>query len=126
MFNQKVISTLADAVESHSSSFDKSGFMNAVINNAWEERELKDRINHVANCLYDYLPGNYEEAAGVIQKVSKDLPAGFEQMPLPTYVEHYGVNDFNISMKTLEVITQGSTGEFAVRPFIKEGFRLKH
>ncbi|MBD80118.1 MAG: hypothetical protein CL840_14490 [Crocinitomicaceae bacterium] len=120
MFHRKVIEALAHAIKTNDKAFKSNQFVNAVIDNQWEKRELKDRIFHTAVSLAEFLPNDYEKATVIIQKASKILPAGFEQMPLPTYVEHYGVNHFNTSMKTLEIITQGSTGEFAIRPFLKK------
>ena len=39
-------------------------------------------------------------------------------MFLPDFIEVYGIDDFKIAMKAIEEITQFTSCEFAVRPFI--------
>jgi len=39
---------------------------------------------------------------------------------LAKYVEDYGLNDFELSIKALEAITQRNTSEYAIRPFIQK------
>lgn len=50
---------------------------------------------------------------------------GLEYMFLPDYIETYGINDYEHSVKCMEFVTRFTSCEFAVRPFIvKYGDRM--
>ena len=120
LFNSKVVEAIADSTVKFHPEFNVRQYVGKVLNENWEDKELKERISHIAVSLKDFLPSDYKKACVILEKVSEDLPSGFEQMPLPTFIEFHGLNDFKTSINTLEKITQGSTGEFAIRPFLKE------
>ena len=42
---------------------------------------------------------------------------GLEHMFIPDYIEVYGIDHFDLSMKAFETVTQFVSCEFAVRPF---------
>jgi len=119
LFNENVVTAIAESAEKYDKDFKKQEFIDSVLDSEWEIRELKDRINFIAFCLGDYLTKDFKQASSTIEKMSEELPSGFEQMPLPTFIELFGLDHFDVSLKTLEKITKGSTGEFAIRPFLK-------
>lgn len=41
-------------------------------------------------------------------------------MPIAKFVEKYGLNDFEVSMKAIEEITKRNTGEYTIRPFLEQ------
>ncbi len=41
-------------------------------------------------------------------------------MPIGKFVEKYGLDNFDISIKAIEEITKRNTGEYAIRPFIRK------
>jgi len=45
---------------------------------------------------------------------------GYWLMPIAKFVEKYGLDDFNVSMKAIEEITKRNTGEYTIRPFIEK------
>lgn len=49
------------------------------------------------------------------QKITE---SSLEFMFFPDYIETYGINHFNTSIKALEFVTQFTSCEFAARPFI--------
>jgi 3-methyladenine DNA glycosylase AlkC len=69
---------------------------------------------------YRHLPPDFDKAVAILEKVAPKNPAGFEQLIGPTFVEFYGLEHFERSMLALSRLTRFSTGEFAIRPFIKK------
>lgn len=106
--------------------FDRDEFMGNIHDEQWEERELKDRMKHIRQSLTPYLSDDFEHATAdiiqLIQQIEKSLLAScrLEFMFLPDYVAKHGIENFEVSVHALERITQFTSCEFAVRPFIKE------
>jgi 3-methyladenine DNA glycosylase AlkC len=105
-------------------AFDKKKFIRLIFDAEWESRELKERMKHTASVLHRFFPGNFEDTAKMIEKLIIALrrhgvtKSSLEYMFLPDYVETYGLDHYAISVKALEYITQFTSCEFAVRPFI--------
>ncbi|MCB0480821.1 MAG: DNA alkylation repair protein [Flavobacteriales bacterium] len=119
MFTPNVVKAISVAVKEYYPSFDATGFEKSVLDDTWSDLELKARIAHITQNLRRFMSNNVPEALKVIEKVSKALPSGFEQITLPTFVEFYGLEHFEDSMRTMKSITAGSTCEFAIRQFLK-------
>jgi 3-methyladenine DNA glycosylase AlkC len=41
-------------------------------------------------------------------------------MPIGKYIEIYGLNNFEVSMRAIEEVTKRNTGEYAIRPFLRK------
>ncbi len=41
-------------------------------------------------------------------------------MPVGKYIEKYGLEHFDISIKAIEELTKRNTGEYAIRPYIRK------
>ena len=99
-------------------------FITKIFDAHWEQKELKDRMRHTANVLHYFLPESFDKASEIIQQLSLTLMQkptkgdGLAYLFLPDYIERYGINYFDVSVKTIELVTQLSSCEFAVRPFI--------
>ena len=118
-YNPALISSLGDALQQAYTPFDIEGFTAFVFDAEWGEKELKDRMKHVAVSMFNFLPDDFSQAIEVLKSASPNF-GGFEFMFFPTYVELYGLDRFDISIPALEFFTQFSSSEFAVRPFIKQ------
>lgn len=112
-------------------SFDIQKFKNLIFDQTWESRELKDRMKHTSNVLHNFLPKDFENATQIIEKIinklhqSKFTETSIEFMFFPHYIETYGINHFETAVKSIEFVTQFTSCEFAVRPFIvKYGDRM--
>lgn len=84
----------------------------------WEEMEFKDRYQKIASQLGQSLNGSYSEQ---LEKV-KIIGANFTRLKgfaFPDFIRQYGLKDFNISLDALAYLTEFSTSEFAIRPFIE-------
>lgn len=103
--------------------FDKRQFLQQVRDDAWEERELKQRMKHIALVLHQFLPGQYDQGIEKIYSLitalrKNDIKGGLEYMIFTEYVENFGLEHYNTSMEAMEFITQFISCEYAIRPFI--------
>lgn len=103
--------------------FDKKRFLKKVYDDAWEGRELKQRMKHIALVLHEFMPAKYEQAIGKIRDIITALRkngtnGGLEYMIFTEYVDNFGIDHYDTSMEAFEFITQFISCEFAIRPFI--------
>ncbi len=105
-------------------SLNKKAFIAAVFDSDWDNRELKQRMKHLAHVLHQQLHQNYSKDIETIidlihlLKVQRDNHQSFEYLFLAEYVEIYGQEDVVLSMNAIEEITQYTSCEFAIRPFL--------
>ena len=107
--------------------FNKNNFVK-VVDQGVTELELKDRVQFISNCLFEYLGADYSTGINtLLQILGPENPKEIDMfkeyywiMPIAKYVEDYGLEDYSLSMKALEAITQRNTSEYAIRPFIKK------
>ncbi|TEW56026.1 DNA alkylation repair protein [Psychromonas sp. RZ22] len=118
VYNQLYITNVATVIHEVYPDFKKTDFIHAVFNNQWKDKELKARTFHIAQQLHHFITLEYKQAVGIIQQVAKHF-THYEGMFIPTFVELYGLDEFKISVKALAYITQFSSAEFAIRPFIE-------
>ncbi|WP_207510524.1 DNA alkylation repair protein [Longitalea luteola] len=105
--------------------FDKKKFKRLLFIDAFESMELKERMKHTARCMHPFMPEKFGAASVKILFAILDrwrtheFPrGGLEHMFLPDYVETFGLDDYDNSVRALEHITQYVSCEFAVRPFL--------
>ena len=124
VYNKVFITNFSTAIEQVIPAFDKNVFFNDVFDNDWDTKELKQRMRHITLALKKQLPSNYDEMLTVVLKIVKQLQnnaineQSFEWMFLPEFIELYGLDDFISSVNAFEILTQFTSCEFAVRPFI--------
>jgi 3-methyladenine DNA glycosylase AlkC len=120
MFSQESVGALAQALASVYSPFPVERFLDGVFDRNWEGLALKGRVRQITLTLGRLLPADYPHALKIL---SLALPAlqsqGFEKMVFPDFVEVYGLDDWDSSLKALEYFTQHVSAEFAIRPFIE-------
>ena len=81
-------------------------------------------MSHTADILYQFLPAEFDKANQIIIKLIEHLKEkgikekSIEFMFLPEYIAKYGIDDFKSCIKAIEIVTQFTSCEFAVRPFI--------
>ena len=117
VYTKNYIKNLALKIKEHNNNFEIDDFINSIFDKTWQELELKQRMRYIAITLDKYLPFSYEEQLKILKLVSKDF-SSFEAMFFQDFVEVFGLDDFEESMKALEVFTQDSSSEFAIRQFI--------
>ena len=119
MYNQKTLRELALSVQSVYHSFLVDEFLKAIMDEMWDELELKARMRKISTMLGKYLPADYKKAISILDQIVADH-SGFIGVVFPDFVEVYGQGHehWDLSIAALERYTVYSTAEFAVRPFI--------
>ncbi|MDG1475827.1 MAG: DNA alkylation repair protein [Vicingaceae bacterium] len=118
-YNKAFIEELSRKLKFVSTDFDTNSFNQSIINSDWEHRELKDRMRFITTNINTHLNFSYPKQIKILSKVVADY-RGLKGMVFPDFVQVYGLNDLNTSLKAMELFTQYSTAEFAIRPFIEK------
>ena len=117
LYSKEFIKKLANRLFLAFTNFEKEDFINTIFDISWQNLELKQRMRHIAITLNKYLPLSYKKQLEILKEVKKDF-TGLEAMIFQDFVEVFGLDDFDESMKALEVFTQDASSEFAIRQFI--------
>lgn len=118
-FNKETITNFSEEVKKVYKNFDNNKFIDKVLDDGFFNLELKARMRKITVTLGEFLPKDYSEAINLLDGVKENHKnTGLFGMVLPDFVEVYGIDYFDISVKALEKYTKGSSSEFAVRPFI--------
>lgn len=121
VFTRPLLERVAEALKEAEPGFRPDSFLEHVFDEEWADRELKQRIRHIAEALGATLSPRYPEAVRTLEAISGRFQ-GFEYLFFPDFVERFGLADehWDISVAALERFTSGSSSEFAVRPFIRQ------
>jgi len=104
--------------------FDRKKFTDLIFDETWNGKELKDRMKHTSGILHHFMPKDFGLAAFIIESIIEKLKengiseGGIEFIFFPDYIETFGIEHFESSVKSIEYVTQFISCEFAVRPFI--------
>ncbi|TRZ35815.1 hypothetical protein CEQ21_09285 [Niallia circulans] len=117
IYNLQFITSLEDVITIHYPAFDKSAFRTKLFEAEWEELALKERMRQITLSLAFVLPQDYKQAIAILRKCAPSF-TGLGGIIFPDFVEQYGLEDWELSVETLAFLTEFSTSEFAVRPFL--------
>lgn len=117
IYSRENVELISGRIKKYYEEFDEQSFLKKVLNNKWESLELKERMRHITEVMHSEIKLDYKKSIKVLNKVSESH-SGFEMMILPDYVELYGLESFDISVKALKKYTSCCSSEFAVRHFI--------
>lgn len=118
-YTKAYIAKLAKEINSHANNFSKDDFLKSVLNKDWEHKELKARMSHISDNIYQYLNQDYKKTVSILCKIAPEFD-GFEGMFAPHLIQTYGLDHWDLSIKALAQITPHASAEFAVREFIKK------
>ncbi len=119
LIDRKSVGVIAEAVATARPGLVAEAIVRDVFDDAWEQRELKQRIRHVAVTLHAHLDSDYPSALAVLRRAADGLEeTGFAAMAFNDFVEEYGLDHLEDSLAALEQFTILVSAEFAVRPFI--------
>lgn len=106
-------------VQSAYKAFDTPAFIAAMMDETWEVLPLKARTRRISETLGTFLPSPYENALDILYAIA-DSCAGFPYLFFPDFVAVYGKAEKRreLSLNALELFTQKSSSEFAIRSFI--------
>lgn len=119
IYNKDYISSFANLVREVYPNYEIDQFYHLVFSSNWDEKALKERMRHITICIKQTFPADYRKSLDILSKVIELMPNnGLANLIFPDFVEVYGIGDWEASIPALELFTQYSTSEFAVRPFI--------
>lgn len=124
LYNPVFYTNLSTAMKLSIPTLDVKKFTQAIFCDEFEAYELKQRMTHTAKVLHQFLPQDFSSAIGVIKSIIGHLRvAGIKEesvefMFLPEYITLYGIDDYDNSINAFEFITEYTSCEFAVRPYI--------
>ncbi|RLK57951.1 DNA alkylation repair protein [Actinokineospora cianjurensis] len=130
-FNEDAAVLIGTKVRAVRPDFDVDGYAREVAARI-PGKELKDRVLVLAEGLRDRLPADYPAAVEVLAAIlGAELAEGegmFNEswflMPVARFVEEYGHEHPEVSLRALEEITRRHTAEYAVRPYIDKHYDL--
>lgn len=137
--NQDVIAQMAHHIQRAWPRFPAAGFQQAALQGL-DALELKARVNHVAQQLAQHLPADFAQSADILVRSLKRIPppvfehdpdkalgelqtddtglAGWSVWIMGEYVATHGLDHPHDALPALHALTQRSTAEFAIRPFL--------
>ncbi len=126
-FHVDLAKLLSDKIIKVYPEFNFENFCNKVESKI-DSLELKDRVEVFADELHDTINKDFTETISILIDIlgpeNQEETGMFKKfywiMPIAKYVEKYGINDFEISIKAIEEITKRNTGEYTIRPFLEK------
>ncbi len=124
MYNPQFFERLNAVLIETIPSFDERRFIFRIFDCTWPDLELKQRTRQVTLALHEFMPKEFPEAAKIITSISgalrcrKEKEQSYPFIFLPDYIELYGLENFDESMKAIEEVTKLVSAEFAIRQFI--------
>lgn len=121
MYTRELVEEFAGQVHQVYPGFDQAGFVEAVFDGAWEQRELKERYQHIAAKLGDCLPADFREAVGILEQLAPRY-SGFPYIFFSEFVAVHGLGHpelMDASIGALRLFTPIASSEFAIRPFME-------
>ncbi len=125
-FGTNLAKILADKICRVSKEFNQEKFIDSVGKN-YSDKSLTERVELIADCLKLCLPVDYRISTAILTKVMGEenphetgmFKAYYWLMPVGKYFEKFGLEHFEISIKAIEELTKRNTGEYAIRPYIR-------
>ena len=133
MFNRHFFERFTKDLKLVIKDLNTENFISQVMDKDWKNKEFKQRCRHITVVLKNFLPEDYKSAVEILLELLdkiKDKYNFFEindasfglsleyGWVLDNYVEQFGIDDYETSVNAIEKITQFSSCEFSVRPFI--------
>lgn len=117
IYNEAFIQQLKIDLAKAEPRFKADEYQSIILQSDWEQLELMQRKRRITEAIHATLPASYQEALDILMQVAPNY-SGLAGLVFSDYVQVYGLNDWEVSIKALERFTQYSTAEFAVRPFL--------
>jgi len=125
VLNRALVADIGKALHATRPTLRPEAFESAVMARL-EELELKDRAYWIAENIRNHLPDDIPTAiAHLVDSLSYEPTlefkpgfSGFYYMPHTCFIERYGLDHYDESMRAMLLLTQRFTAEFCIRPFI--------
>lgn len=107
--------------------FDEQTFLNSLTGQL-DDKELSARIDFIVDAMQKSMSNSYPEnmkaffdiLGPALTKPEGMFNLGWWLWPIGRYVERHGNEDWELSLSFLKELTKRFTGEFAIRPLLKE------
>lgn len=116
-FTRDSLDAMMTVLSKHFPELNTEMFKKLIYDSEWKNRELKQKMRHVTQCMHKGLPDSFDESVEILLIAAPEL-TGWESMTLPDYIEVYGQKYWEKSMSALTEFTKHSSSEFATRPFL--------
>lgn len=125
-FDGDLAQLLADKIITVYPKFNHQKFV-ADIDQGIAQLELKARLSYFSDLFNCYLPDDYPQAIEILISILGAENPGetgmfseyYWTLPIATFIEEYGLGHYSESIEAISEITKRSTGEFAIRPYLK-------
>lgn len=124
MYNPAYFERLCPVLRQAIPGFDCRYFIFRVFNNTWPDLELKQRVRHITLVLHDFLSQDFPAASQQIETISRLLKSrggahqNFANIFFADYLEVFGLEHPDESLRAMEEVTKLVSCEFAIRPFL--------
>lgn len=126
-YNDEYIKDLSTKILNANNNFNQAKFCQDLVGQL-ESKELFERLDCIVDAIQRNLGNNYSSN---VQSFFGILGAELEQpdgmfklgwwlWPIARYVERYGNENWQLSLSFIKELTKRFTGEFAIRPLLKE------
>lgn len=128
IYSQRFYDKLSDVLAKTLPAFEKEKFVSNIFTDEFSKMELKERMRHTTHVLHHFMPKDFGKAVKIIEKTITELRKnniGEDSLAFiffPDYIEIYGLDDYENSVKAIEFTTQFISCEFGIRPFIIKYF----
>ena len=126
-FGANLAELLTEQITKEHPKFDGESYIKA-IETKCPDKSYTQRIELHADELRTHLPPDYENALAILLKILG--PENLEEtgmfknyywiMPIGKFVEKYGLDHYDKSIGAIAEITKRNTGEYAIRPYIRQ------
>jgi 3-methyladenine DNA glycosylase AlkC len=126
-FGVNLASLLGEKIEAVYPKFDTQKYKQ-IIESKCEGLTYTQRIDLHTQTLHDLLPLDFEKSINILTSIlGEENPNEtgmftnfYWVLPIGKFVEKYGLDHFELSIRAIEEITKRNTGEYAIRPFIRK------
>jgi len=126
IFTSSFINDFAQSWKGVYEQLDVAQFEQSVFDKNWSQLELKERMQHIAKAMQMQLPEQFEQSIKVIGCLCKGLIKekhainSFAYMFIPEVILMKGKNELTLSLECIEKVTQFTSCEFVIRPYIND------
>ena len=117
IYNKVYLENLSKSFAKNVPNFDSQSLIDLSDEDPWEDWSLMERLHGITDRIEKLLPGSYAKQLATMEACAPNF-GGFEAMFFPDFAERFGLNDPELSIPYLKFVTQFSSSEFAIRPFI--------
>lgn len=126
-YDENYVKELSGKLAEARHGFDKKAFVDGV-SGKLEDKELFERLDCITDAMEAVLGNDYRENIRTLRDIlGPELPGaegmlsyGWWLWPAGRYVERHGNEDLELSLEFLRELTKRFTGEYAIRPLLRE------